>query len=211
MLLHLLDLELVAAEFRPVVIVTLLTVLCSDDTLDLANERFAGVGDGLGRALQPLLRFGHEVRLDTRCGYQLRRRGCNFVRCDDHLLELVASADDTVGSLDQHVRRRSDSLRSRDETFRPPVVALVESRARTSSFALGHNLLLRYRSGLDELSDSIGDGDSGFQNRPIRAMLISGPTVEEEMLLTHGSSTRRSNSHPSTYSEAAPDEQRQPR
>ena len=210
LLLHLLNLELMTAELGPVDIVSLVTILRGNDALDLPNERFAGIGDSLRRTLQPLLRFGHEVRLNAGCGDQLRRRGSHFVRCDDHLLKFVASTDNTIGSFDQHIRGRGNSLGSGDETFSPPVVAFVEGGARASSFALRHNLLLRYRCGLDKLSNSIGDGDRGLQNRPIVAILI--PTnKQEEMLLTRESSTRTSNIHPSTYSEAAPDELRQPR
>jgi len=92
---------------------------------------------------------------------QLCGRCCNFVRRDDHLLELVPSAVNTIGSLDQHIRRRSNSLRNGDEAFRPSTVALVESRTRASSLALRHYLLLRYRLGLDEPSDS---GNCGLQD-----------------------------------------------
>lgn len=168
LLLHLAHLELVPAELGIVDDLVLVGVAPRDNVLYLPNEAPARRRHGLARRLEVLLRLAHQRRLDARRGNELRRAGSDVVGRHDELLGRVAPADDAVGRLDKHVGRVGDRLGGGDEAFGPAVVLLVEGRTRHGAAPpLFDNLLLRGRSGLDELRNGISYRNGGFENRAV--------------------------------------------
>jgi hypothetical protein len=193
LLLHLSDLELMRTKVS--IVGHLVLGLLRGDGLDLPDERLARLGDGFSRELELLLRLGHERRLDARRGDELRRRGRDLVRRDDELLERVRPAQHPVRGLDEPRRRERHGLRSRDQSLRPAVVALVELLRRARPLALRDDLLLRRRGSLDEPPDGVGDGERSLQDRVVHLHLDGAvPCIlrlgHELLQLLHGSLDR---------------------
>ena len=172
LLLHLANLEFVVAQLAVVDFLAFVPVLLGDNLLYLPDERPASRRDSLGCTLEPVLRLAHEAGLDTTGSHQLSGGSSDVVGSDNELLRRVATGDDTVGGLDEHVCRCGDGLGSTDETFGPAVVLLVELRLGHASSAFANNFFLRFCRCLDELSNRIRDGDGCFEDGVVDLELV---------------------------------------
>lgn len=103
LLLHLPNLELMVAQLGVVDDITVVPVLLCDDVLYLPDESTASGSDSLRSSLKLILSLAHEGSLDTTGSNKLSSGGSNVVGGDNELLRGVATRDDAVSSLDEHV------------------------------------------------------------------------------------------------------------